>query len=161
MAVQSLRKISNGTLIAVVLISITIFGLFYFGGDLEVILVKDIMNPKYTGELITWLFILLGLCMASMLGFGLTQFFTKLIANPKASLTTLGMFVGFGLLLFLTYTLGDDTPFPMSSINADTRQFNTEFWLKIIDMWIFSIFGLIALGALVIVLSSIRKTFGR
>ena len=161
MAVQALRKISNGTLIAIVLISSAIFGLFYFGGDLEVLLVKDIMNPKFTGELITWMFILLGLCMASMLGFGITQFFNKLRTNPKASLTTLGMFVGFGLLLLLTYSFGDDTPFPMSSINPDTRQYNTEFWLKIIDMWIFSIFGLIALSACVIVLSSIKKALGR
>ena len=161
MAVKTIRRISSWTLYIVVFINIAVFGIFFFGGEMKEILVPNIWNPVYIGTLITWLYILLGLCITSMLAFGLTQFINKLIHNPKASLQTFAVFAGVGLLLFLAYYFADDTPFPMTSINEDTRQFNVEFWLKVIDMWIFSIIGLISIAAAVIIWGSLKKSFGK
>ena len=125
------------------------------------ILVPNIWNPAHIGTLINWLYILLGLCIASMLVFGIAQFTNKLIHNPKASIQAFAVFAGVGILLFLAYTFADDTPFPMTSINEDTRQFNVEFWLKLIDMWIFSIIGLISLAVAVITFGSLKKSLGK
>jgi hypothetical protein len=160
MAVRAIRKISSWTLYAVVFINIAVFGLLFAGGE-GAALVENMWNPAYMDTLLVWIYILLAICAASMLLFGITQFFNKLKTNPKSSLLTLGIFIGFGLLLFLTYTLGDDTPFPMSSINADTRQFNVEFWLRMIDMWIFSVYILIGISICVILLGSIKKSIGK
>ena len=157
----NIRRISSMTLLAVVLISIAVFGMFYFGGQMAVILVQDITNPKYTDELLFWIYILLAICIISMLTFGITQFLNKLLTHPKSSLVSFAVIVGFGLLLFLTYTLADATPFPMSSINPDTQQFNVEFWLRIIDMWIYSVYILIGLAVAVIVWGSVKKSFGK
>jgi len=157
----NIRRISSMTLLVVVLISIAVFGIFYFGGQMAVILVQDITNPKYTDELLFWIYILLAICIISMLTFGITQFLNKLLTHPKSSLVSFAVIVGFGLLLFLTYTLADATPFPMSSINPDTQQFNVEFWLRIIDMWIYSVYILIGLAVAVIVWGSVKKSFGK
>ncbi len=161
MAFTNIRRISSWILLVVVIINIAVFGLFYFGGQMDVILVENITNPKYTDQLLFWIYILLGVCVVSMLTFGVTQFLNKLRTHPKSSLMTFGVLVGFGLLLFLTFTFGDDTPFPMSSINKDTQQFNTEFWLKLIDMWIYSTVILISMAVGVIVWSSLRKSFNK
>jgi len=157
----NIRRISSWTLLGIVIINIVIFGLFYFGGQMDVTLVENITNPKYTDQLLFWIYILLAICIISMLGFGITQFFNKLRTNPKSSLLTLGVLIGFGLLLFLTYSFADATPFPMSSINKDTQQFNVEFWLRIIDMWIYSVYVLIGLAAFVIVAGSIKSSLGK
>jgi len=157
----NIRRISSMTLLAVVLISIAVFGMFYFGGQMAVILVENITNPKYTDHLLFWIYILLAICIISMLTFGITQFLNKLFTHPKSSLVSLAVIVGFGLLLFLTYTLADATPFPMSSINPDTQQFNVEFWLRIIDMWIYSVYILISLAVAVIVWGSVKKSIGK
>jgi hypothetical protein len=155
MAVKVISKISNWILIAAVTVSIAVLGMFYFGGEGETI-VPHSWNPAYTSTLLTWIFILLGICMAGMLMFGITQFINSFKTNTKKSLMVLGALVGFFLLLILTYTLGDGTP--IARITAvESQRFNVPFWLKVIDMWLYSMYALIGLAILAIIWGSIRK----
>jgi len=56
--------------------------------------------------------------------------------------------------------LGDGTPLT-THINPDSQQFNTEFWLKITDMWLYAIYILSGLAACAIVWGSIRKLLSK
>jgi len=159
MAVKTIRRISSWTLLTVVLISLGVFVLFYFGGSGEPYISNgnEISNPLYTGEMIIWLYILFGICMFSMLAFGITQFAIKFIAKPLSSLVTLGVFGSFALLLVITYSLADATPIAAFFNKPELQGYNTEFWLKITDMFIFCIVILLSLAIFAVIWGSILK----
>jgi hypothetical protein len=158
MAVTKIRKISSWTLLAVSFISIAILALYYFGGVGEP-LNDGMKNPIYTGELLYWSYFLLVACAISMLLFGITQFLYKFRTNPKGAITSLVVFVSFAIVLVIAYAMGDGTP--LSGINADSQQYNTESWLKITDMWLYAMYILLTLCVIAMIGGSVRKIINK
>ncbi|MDR2679705.1 MAG: hypothetical protein LBC47_02715 [Tannerella sp.] len=157
MAVTKIRKISSWTLLIVTVISIALFGLFFFGGVGEPL--GEFKNPTYTGEVLIWSYFLLAICALSMILFGVTQFFNKFKTNPKGAISSLIVFVGFAVLLIIAYSIGDVTPLP--GINADSQKFNVDNWLKITDMWLYAMYALLALSVLAMIWSSAKKIINK
>jgi hypothetical protein len=156
MKINIFNRISGWVLWLVVIISAVLLGLFYFGG-LDAPLNGEWKNPTYTSHVLIWCYVLLGLCAASLLLFGLGQFIFKLITKPKSALTTLGVFAAFAVLIIVAYNLGSGDKLP--GINADLQQYNTPFWLKITDTWLYSFYILLILTILAIIWGAIQKLF--
>ena len=158
MAVTKIRKISSWTLWAVTAVSLVVFGLFYLGGQTEnsPFLARDITNdPKYTEQLLYWGYTLFGCAVVSLLGFAIFQFITSLMENPKKALSGVSVIVVFGVLLGITYAIGSEVP--ISGLNADSEKFNIPGWLKVTDMWLYSIYVLAVLCILAVVSGSALK----
>lgn len=155
MAVTKIRKISSWTLLAVVAISIIVFGLFYLGGEDTPVGVDQFKNPTHTGTLLYWMYVLFALAAASLLIFGVLQFASKFKENPKSALVSLAVLVAFAVLLVIAYSIGDATPLP--GINADSQKYNVEFWLKTTDMWLYSMYVLSVLAVCAIAWGSVKK----
>jgi len=161
MAVSKIRKISSWTMLLITVISLALFALFFFGGVGEPLGANsDQKNPIYTGELLIWAYILLGLCITGMVLFGLFQFGSKFKSNPKAAIMGLGVLVAFAVLLFVAYSLSDGTLLT-SHINADSQKYNTPFWLKTTDTWLYSMYILLALCIVAMGWGSIKKILSR
>jgi hypothetical protein len=154
MAVTKIRRISSWTMIAITCITLVILALFYFGGVGEPI--NGEKNPIYTGELLIWTYCLLGLCVVSLLLFGLVQFGGKFIMEPKAAIVSLSIFVGFAILLIIAYLLSDGALLT-SHINIDSQKYNTEFWLRITDMWLYATYILAFLAVCAMIWGSVKK----
>lgn len=154
MAVTKIRKISSWTFLIVTVISLAIFGLFFFGGVDDPYGVDQFKNPTFTGEMLIWAYILLAICAVSMVLFGITQFSNKFKTNPKGALASLAVFVGFAILLVIAYTMGDATP--LNGINADSQKFNVESWLKITDMWLYAMYIFLVLCIFAIIWGSVK-----
>jgi len=160
MAVTKIRKISSWVLILTCLLSLAVLALFFLGGyDAPLGIDGEWKNPTYTGELLLWNYFLLGICALSMIFFGLSQFAFKFKTNAKSSLMVLGVIVGFVFLLVIAYSFGDTTPLP--NINADSQKFNIASWLKITDMWIFTMYTLIVLAVAAIVWGALKKAINK
>ena len=157
MAVTKIRKISSWTLWAVAAISIVVFGLFFFGGQTEnsPFAAKGYTDPKYTAELLYWGYTVLSLAVISLFGFAIFQFITSLMETPKKALAGLSVIVVFAVLLGITYAMGSDTP--LSGLNADSEKFNIPMWLKVTDMWLYSMYTLGVLCILATLGGSIFK----
>ena len=158
MAVTKIRRISSWTLILTCVLSAAVLLLFFFGGD-EPKLNGEWWYPSHTDELLYWGYFLLGLCAFIMLVFGISQFAFKFKTNAKSSLMTLVVVAAFGLLLFITYQMGDTTPLP--GINEDSQTFNVPVWLKTVQMWIYSMYILIGLAAIAMVWGAIKKAISK
>ena len=145
MAITKIRKIANWILWAVSAVSIVVFALFYFGGETENSpwADKNMSDPKYLEPLIYWIYAMLAFSIIALLGFGIFSFFTALKDKPKAALASLGALVAFGALMLIAYAIGDATP--LTNINADSQSYNTTFWLKFTDMWLYSMYIMMAL----------------
>ena len=55
--------------------------------------------------------------------------------KPQKSLNAFLIIVGFMALFAITYAIGDATP--ISTLNADSWEFNTPMWLKVTDVALF------------------------
>jgi hypothetical protein len=157
MAVTKIRRFSSWTLIAVILISVGVLGLFYMGGVADP--KAEIKEPIHTSELLYWCYAIFGLAVLGLLVFGLVQFVSSLMTRPKAALASLGILVAFAALLGITYSMGEGTP--LSGINEDSAKYNVTSWLKLSDMWIYSMYVLLILSILAMAFGSIKKVFNR
>ena len=154
MAISKIRRISSWTFIACVVVSVIVFGLFYFGGD-EELHKGEYWNPTYTGLLLQWQYVLFGLAVVSAIVLGFWQFISSFKTNPKGGIMGLVLLALFAAMLLITYAIGKGEPLPI--LNEDAQAFNTPQWLKITDMWLYSTYTLVGLIVLAIIGGSVKK----
>jgi hypothetical protein len=141
MAVTKIRKITSWLLWLVLGCSIIVFFIYFLGGEAEESTI-ELKVPKYTDLMLYLDYIVFGAAVFSFILFGLYQFILTFVTKPKSALISLGIIVGFLAFFIICYNLGDATPLVVSE---DSEKYNTPFWLKMSDMWIFTL--TIMLGA--------------
>ncbi|MDL2245677.1 hypothetical protein LJC54_09310 [Parabacteroides sp. OttesenSCG-928-J18] len=157
MAVTKIRKMSSWTLIVSVVISVAVLLAFFLGGVVDP--AAEMKEPIYTGMLLNWIYIIFAITAVSTLLFAVWQFIGMFKTNPKGAMMGLGALVLFAGLMIVCYMIGDGTPLPL--VSADTAKYNIPMWLKVTDMWIYSIYALVALLVIAILWGSLRKIFGK
>jgi len=157
MAVTKIRKISSWTLLICSLITVVVLGLFFFGG---------VNNPGeeqkdyvYTSLLLNWTYIICGLTIVATLVFAAWQLITAFRTDAKGALIGIGAIVLFAAVLGVTYLIGDPTA--LEGLNIDSQKFNTEGWLKVTDMWIYSSYILIGLIVLAVIAGSVKRILNK
>lgn len=157
MAVTKIRKISSWTLLISSIISIVALVMFYTGGVVDP--AAEMKEPIYTGLLLNWTYILSAVTIGCTILFAIWQFLTLLKTDAKSAMLSLGVLVLFVAMLFVTYAMGDATP--MTGLNADSQKYNTEFWLKTTDMWLYSTYILLVLIIIVAFLGTIKRILNK
>lgn len=155
MTVTGIKKISSSTLLIFSLITIVVVALF-FGGGYE----YDEKGNKvyeFTDIMLWWTYALFGITVLATLGFALKGFFSSFANNPKAALLSVGGVLGLVALLAITYAMGDGTP--LTTINEDSQKFNTEGWLKVTDMWLYTTYVLFSLVVGASLFGAISRVF--
>ena len=156
MAVTKIRKVSSWTLISIVVISVIVVLAFFIGGShVE----GELTYYHQTGLLLTWSYILFGAALLVALFFALGSFSKGFKANPKKALLSLGSVVLLAVILLVSYSAGSGEP--LSTLNADSAQYNTLGWLKVTDMWLYTIYTLGILVILATVWGAARKSLKR
>ena len=141
MAVTKIRKVSSYTLLALSAISILIFILFFVGGsELDA---KGNKVYEYTGALLYWTYALFLVVVVTTIGFACKNFFNSFQRNSRGALLSVGGLVAFLALLGITYAIGSGEP--IQGLNESSQAYNTSGWLKVTDMWLYSIYVLFIL----------------
>jgi hypothetical protein len=154
MAVTRIRKISSSVLIACTVIMLAIVGLFFGGGNNEPY--NGQWNPKYTDVLLYWMYALLAITLVAILFFVIIQFVGNFKADMKKALLGLGVIVLFVVMFLGTYSIGNGTPIP-SLAKPDIEEYNTAFWLKLTDMFLYSIYIMAVLTILGVIVGSVKR----
>ena len=114
---------------------------------------KNLTDPQYTGLLLIWLYTLVGLCIASVLGFGLVAAFRNFKTRTKGQQRT--GFAGWVFLftfavLAVSYFLVDLTPVLL----GDGKTYATDVMdLTLSDLCLYSIYTLFLVAVLSALLS--------
>jgi cytochrome b561 len=120
------------------LITIGLFLWFYWA-----YMATDDADIIQTSAIIHWSFILLIITVFAVLLFSILYFAgQRKKKKGKIWQSAIGI-VALALLLFITYATGNGNPLPLPGYTGDE---NTPFWLKLTDMWIYSIYILLALN---------------
>ena len=145
---DKIKKYLNILTIVMVVITLVIFGLFLFGGNVPNQLYT---TPVYTGTLLTWCYILGVIAVILALIFPLINLFTR----PKQAVKT---FIGLGIifiLILIAYALSDGTPLDIPGYNGPD---NVPGRLIMADTLIYTIsFLLVGAFLAIIGTSSYRK----
>ena len=101
---------------------------------------------------IFWAYTLIALAVFFTLVFPIV----RMVLNPKSGLKTLIALVLMAIILFVAYTLGDDT---IMTIPGYTGEDNVAETLKLTDMGIFTMYIFLGGALIAMVFSSVRRLF--
>ena len=153
---MNVGRISTLVLWTCMIITLGVFAYFYWGTSIDS---EELDTAIETSFVLNWMYIILALGILATCVFSLVQFFTQWKDNPKSIISPL-VWLGVLTVLFVgSYFLGDGTPLSISGYEGDE---NTYTWLKLTDMWIYSLYVLISLTIVALLVgiigSYIKKT---
>jgi len=146
-------RVSYYVLYAIFAVVVVVLGLFYFGGEGEQ-LVPEMSNPAHTDTLLYLMYGLLGLTIAITVVAFVAQFGAALKDNPMAALKSLLGVVLLVVVMIVAWSMGSEEALTMPGYDGNE---NVPFWLKITDMFLYTLYFLIAACIVAMIGSSIKK----
>jgi uncharacterized membrane protein len=135
------------------IVSIIIFGTFYY----SLLFYSDSLIDRKELEIVLyWLYFLLLISLSAVLFFSLMQFISNWRDNPKSIIRPLIWTVVLGTLLGGTFLLGSGMPLKMDGYEGVE---NSYYWLKMIDMWIYTLYILLGINILVVFIGILWSYF--
>ena len=153
---MKIQKVSGSVLYVILAITIIVAGLFFFGGEDPNPLVPDMSQPVYTDSLIYLMYVLLGITIVITLAAAVYQFVMNFIDSPKAAIKSLASIIVLVGLLIVTWAAGSEQALVMPGYDGAE---NVPFWLKLTDMFLYTIYIMMAVLNLLILGFGISKKF--
>ena len=144
---MKIQKVSGSVLYVILAITIIVAGLFFFGGEDPNPLVPDMSQPVYTDSLIYLMYVLLGITIVITLAAAVYQFVMNFIDSPKAAIKSLASIIVLVGLLIVTWAAGSEQALVMPGYDGAE---NVPFWLKLTDMFLYTIYIMMAVLTLLI-----------
>ena len=153
------NKISQWALWAMFAVIVIVLLCFFLGGDAtgDAVLTSidpSMWQPAYTNALLYLVYALLAVAIITTIVGALAKFAMALKDNPVSALKSL---IGLALLivvLIIAWIAGDDTPINIPGYDGTD---NVPFWLKLTDMFLFTVYILLVVAIGAIIVSSIVK----
>ena len=152
-------KASYYALYAMFAIILIVMGIFFFGGDATGDAVipgvdPEMWQPAQTDALLYLMYALFGIAIAATVIAAVFQFGAALKDNPASAIKSLLGLVLLVVVLVIAWAAGDGTPMNIPGYDGTD---NVPFWLKLTDMFLYSIYILFGATVLAIIFSSIKK----
>jgi len=147
-------RASYYVLYAIFAIIVVVLGLFYFGGDGEPVGPELMQNPIYTDALLYLMYGLLGFTVVITVVAFIAQFGAALKDNPMAAIKSLLGVVLLVIVMIVAWSMGKEDALTMPGYDGNE---NVPFWLKLTDMFLYTLYFLIAACIVAILGSSIKK----
>ena len=146
-----IQKVSGTVLYVMLAITLVILGMFFFGGEtpLDQRLVADtaMEEPAKTDALIYWMYILFGIAVIITIAAAIYQFVTGFIDSPMTAIKSLLGLILIIVVLVISWAMGSDQPLVMPGYDGAE---NVPFWLKLTDMFLYTIY--IMMGAMILLI---------
>ena len=120
---------------------LVVLGMFFLVGYNNP--VGDMNAPEHTETLIYLMYALFGVTVGLTVIAAIAQFGAALKDNPMGAIKSLLGLVLLVAVVLISYAMGSD-----ATITANEAPYTDTFWLKITDMFIYSIYFLLGIAAL-------------
>lgn len=146
-----IQNASGSILWILLIVTIVILGLFYVGGETptaeRVVADTSLSEPLYTEALLYWMYILFGIAIVVTLVAALYKFATSFVDAPKAAMKSLIGIVLLAAVMIISWSAGSTETLVMPGYDGTE---NVPFWLKITDMFLYTIY--IQVGAMILLM---------
>ena len=152
-------KASYYALYAMFAIILIVMSIFFFGGDATGDAVipgvdPEMWQPAQTDALLYLMYALFGIAIAATVIAAVSQFGAALKDNPASAIKSLLGLVPLVVVLIIAWAMGSGTP---TNIPGYEGTDNVYFWLKLTDMFLYSIYILLFVTVVAIIVSGIKK----
>lgn len=155
-----IQKVSSTVLYVMLAITLVILGVFFFGGEtpFDQRLVADpaLSEPAQTDILIYWMYVLLAVTVIITVAAAIFQFVSGFIDSPKNAVKSLLGLILIVVVLVISWSAGSDQ---ILEIQGYTGKENVPFWLKLTDMFLYTIYIFMGVMVLLIFGFGIAKKF--
>lgn len=152
-------RISYYALYAMFAVIIAVLALFYLGGNADGAAVipgvdPEMWQPAQTEALMYLIYVLLGVAVAATLVAAVFQFGSALKDNAGKAIKSLLGLVLLVAVLVVAWSMGDATPMTIPGYDGTD---NVPFWLKLTDMFLYTIYFLLFVTVVSIFVSGVKK----
>ena len=152
-------KVSYYVLYAMFALILIVLGLFFFGGDAQGAAVMagvdpEMWQPANTDALLYLMYGLFAVAVIATIVAAIFQFGSALKDNPVSAIKSLIGLILLVLVMVVSWAMGSEETLRMPGYDGTE---NVPFWLKLADMFLYSIYFLLGATVVAIILSSIWK----
>ena len=152
-------KVSYYVLYAMFALILIVLGLFFFGGDAQGAAVMEGVDPEMwqpanTDALLYLMYGLFAVAVIATIVAAIFQFGSALKDNPVSAIKSLIGLILLVLVMVVSWAMGSEETLRMPGYDGTE---NVPFWLKLTDMFLYSIYFLLGATVVAIILSSIWK----
>ena len=152
-------KVSYYALYVMFALIIAVIALFYFGGNAEGAAVlagvdPEMWQPANTDALLYLMYALFGVAVLATLVGAIFKFGSALRDNPVNALKSLLGLILLVAVLVITWSMGSEEPLRIPGYDGAD---NVPFWLKLTDMFLYSIYFLFGATVVAIIINSIKN----
>lgn len=147
-------KISYYLLYAMFALILVVLAIFYFGGEMSAPLVPEMSNPEHTDALLYLMYGLFIVAIVVTVAAFVVQFGSVLKDNPMGAIKSLIGVLLLVVVMVISWSIGSDQALVLPGYDGTE---NIPFWLKLTDMFLYSIYFLFAVTVIAIIGSSIKK----
>ena len=154
MAVTKIRKTSSLAFLVTIIVTLVVLGLFLFGGQVapEQKLVPDMSQPVFTDMLLYWAYALLAITIVALIIFAIFGFIHSLKVNPKGAIRGLLVLLAMVVVLGVSYFIGSGELLNIPGYDGGDNNPGT---LKVVDMWLFTMYFMLAISIGAVLISPI------
>lgn len=146
MKVKNINKISTVVLWFCMIVSLSIFVLFYTNFDPNSIETEHTTHI-FISLILNGLYFILTLTLLAVCLFSFFQFISRWKDNPRLIIQPIAGLISLAILFVGSYLFGNGNPLIIAGYEGNE---NTFFWLKITDMWLYSIYILMGLTVIAV-----------
>ncbi len=152
-----MKKISSIVLWVSIAISVVLAIMFFVGGDEPATLSTggETTTPVWTDQLMYWVYAIVLIGVALLVIFAIKTLITMFQTDAKAATKSLCTVLAFVALMVVCYVMSPSTEFSRI-VNGETQTFS-EVEMKMTDMWLYSIYTLVALTVVLVVGFGVKK----
>ena len=147
-------KISYYVLYAMFAVILIILALFYMGGEMTAPIVSEMSNPANTDALLYLIYGLFGVAVVVTVIAFVYQFGTALKDNPMAAVKSLVGIIFLVIVMVVAWSMGSSEKLVLPGYDGSD---NVPFWLKLTDMFLYTIYFLLGATVVAIIGSSVKK----
>ena len=138
---------------------LVVLGIFYFGGDAQGYAVlpgvdPEMWQPAQTESLLYLMYGLFALAVVAMVAAFILQFGSALKDNPVKALKSLVGVILLVIVMIIAWSMGNGEPMVIPGYSGTE---NVPFWLKLTDMFLYTIYFLLGATVLAMLFSSVKK----
>lgn len=152
-----MKNISKIALVIGLVVSLIVLILYFVGGDTTALTStgQETTAPKNIDLMLYWIYITVAIGVILLIVFAVKTILTMFQTDPKEAIKSVVTVAAFFVLMIVCYVISPEKEFSRI-VNGEVETFS-ESTMKMIDMWLYSIYFLLAATVVLVVFFAVKR----
>jgi hypothetical protein len=152
-----MKNISKIALVIGLVVSLIVLILYFAGGDTTAVTSTgaETTAPKNLDLMLYWIYVTVAIGVILLVLFAIKTVITMFQTDPKEAIKSIVTVAAFFVLLIVCYVISPEKEFSRI-VNGEVETYS-QTTMKMIDMWLYSIYFLLAATVVLVVLFAVKR----